>query len=106
VGSIVNPTRQNVPFSTQTDVTGSRALNTVYQNTTTHPMLLELIIALNNADSAYVYVGAANPPLDIVARCYDNADIPYFPVSVVVPPGYYYRVVNAASIVAWWELTS
>lgn len=98
------------------DVSGTRALTTVYQNAASK-ILIALVSVLVTYPSGtggaanYGLVGAANPPTSAVCRwsMYNDhaaaAHDYYFQITLVVPPSYYYEVVNATSIYEWIEFT-
>lgn len=101
--------------STQTDATASRALATVYQNTTGKPMWVTVSINMNGSTSAVAVWGAysdgSNPPTTQVVKGQRSHTNPspslILPATFVVLPGNYYKVQNdgtpTVSIFAWIE---
>lgn len=104
------------------DVTGSRVLDTVYQNTSGRWMLICITCSLANSDSGgssgsvTFQIGSASPPAIQAAKVRlagggnpataNNADMS---ATFLVPPDWYYRAVSATaaggsvSILAWFE---
>jgi hypothetical protein len=88
---------------TQNDVTASRALGTVYQNTTGRIMYVNVIYGHSSAGSVYGYTGAANPPTTLVAQCSNNA-VYASTMHFIVLPNYYYKVTqDVVSNFTWIE---
>jgi hypothetical protein len=103
--------------ATQGDVTGTRALGTIYQNLTGSPIFVSVTAQVNGAAndvSITAYSDDNTPPVDTVARVSmdtSTAEVDNNSVVFVVPNNYYYKVVNAdgnALLVAWteWEIHS
>lgn len=93
-------------FSSQTDVTGSRALATNYQNALTRSILVVASINLTAAGCVEGYCDAATPPTTLVAKNSDpyNITARYCLVCFIVPPSYYYRVdASNGSVLSWVE---
>lgn len=100
--------RSKIDTYVPSDVTASRSVNTVYQNTSDKDMIL-LISASNDGglSSVYfdIYADASNPPTTLVAR----AGIAYRnQVVAIVPRTYYYKYVpsaGATTILSWIEVS-
>lgn len=88
------------------DKTSSRTKDTVYQNTTGRPMLVNVIADLIDTEAAKFYVGTANPPTLAVSEVKnDNPDFPIeATVSAVVPNNAYYKVSIDGALSSWLEL--
>ena len=85
----------------------SRALNTIYQNSTRLRVVLVTIYLDPNA-GVYVYVGAASPPdiLIDVLRNNVNADLISSSSTFIVKPSHYYEVTTSEGtpdIYTWTE---
>jgi len=99
--------KANAYVGTYTDVTASRALNTVYQNTSTEDLYVNVSVK-NNSGSTFTYqilIGPSSSPADVASSHFarnfnNNAD---YPLWSVVPPGYYYTVSASGAVSAWWE---
>ncbi len=93
---------------TQSIVTGSRALGTVYQNTSGKIMIVMVTAAFGAVgDGVIVYIEAGDTTPDTaVAETYGVADTEGA-VTFVVAPSSYYKVsaVAGASLVYWTEWT-
>ena len=99
--------------TTQTDVTASRALDTVYQNTTGKPMwvIVRVSEAASYADiHVQTYTDASNPPVLMEDEIYTNtafnpAPIITATIRLIVLPNNYYKVVNVANcaLTGWIE---
>ena len=103
----------------QQDVTASRAVDTVYQNTTGKPMWVAVTVRPirgSGADSVdyYIRTDGDNPPETRVARAgyplVSNEDGSiYTTMTVVVLPGYYYQLVASVTgmatpaVISWIE---
>lgn len=99
---------------TVSDVTASRANNTVYQNTSGKIMTVHACVSESvNAGSGGVniaYIGATSSPATVINKnTYLNAvGIAYTMYDTyvfTVPPSYYYKVNGLATIVSWVEIT-
>jgi NRPS condensation-like uncharacterized protein len=107
--NVDNPAKGYSGVATQTDVTGSRALDgTVYHNTTTKPIYIAVSIRLQINMNAYLKSDSnANPTLLISRIENDNlADI-YVTQNCWVLPGNYYKITgfNNPILQAWIEYT-
>lgn len=95
-------------FSDSGDVSGGRALSTVYQNTTTKAMFVEVQIASANANSS---VQGLSDPFALPTSVIDDATQTSSGANtttafMIVPPGYYYKVTAASgSLSIWHEYT-
>ena len=94
-------------FSTQTDVTGSRANNTVYQNTSGLSMMVVVYIGLSTNQSASAQSDGSSPPTTTVAGTGINGYGLASTISFIVLAGNYYKVVwsPTATVVSWIEYT-
>ncbi len=96
--AVHNPNSVNGPTS-QTDVTGSRVLATVYQNTLTVPKFVNVTITDAAAESFRMNaISDANPaPALVVAAIQTSASVvtQFETLSFIVLPGNYYKVVRA-----------
>ena len=98
--------------STQNVVTGSRALSTVYQNTTGKTMFVTVQIqsAASNVNVDFM-TDSSNPPVTEVGGLYSGSTISTFEALqgfFIVLPGNYYEVVNnggagSQTIINWTE---
>jgi len=93
--------------TTQNVVTGSRAVGTVYQNTTGKPMSVAVTVAVASASPANVagQTDAGNPPSTIVQNFQFSGISFTAAVRFEVLPGNFYRVNanNAPSLISWVE---
>ncbi len=88
-------------ITTQTNVTASRVLGTVYQNTTTKPIFVS--VACTNAAAANIYGYSdttATPTLMVSAS--SVAASGYGGVGFWVLPNSYYKVVSTGSTLSTW----
>lgn len=92
------------PFTAYTDVTGSRASDTVYQNTGDTPMFVSLFgIDTTSGAGANAYTEAVDPPTVIVAKGAASTN-QQCDCRFIVPPGWYYKIVHDLnSGVGWFE---
>ncbi len=96
-------------FLAQTNATANRALDTVYQNTTGHPLLITYTCNFSAVGyaNAVAYSDANNPPTTVVAKFYSgynsvaNSGMLYF----LVMPNEYYKITQSTfnSAGAWME---
>lgn len=93
------PTVQNV-------VTGSRALNTSYQNTTSKPIYVSVVVALGNGQTVAANTDAAPTPTTVL-QAFGNAGASGANASLfmIVLPGNYYSVTGSGSMTHWTETT-
>jgi len=88
------------PFSSQNVVTGSRALETVYQNTTGKVMMIAVTVTMTSG-WAYAYTDSNASPSTIVAGVsWNSAGLE---LVFIVLPGNYYKVTGTASLNYWVE---
>lgn len=89
------------------DKSGSRALSTVYQNTSGYPILVNVDVIVNTSGSggaAIDYlVGSANPPTIRVGYGNVTSDSHDVPISFIVPNNGYYEALGGNSIRNWAE---
>lgn len=94
----------------QSDVTGSRVVGTVYQNTTGYPILVTSSFTTNaTSDAFYATIGPTSTPTLQVASVHAFAScsgcengVPSF----IVPAGYYYKVTHVSGtpgVIQWIE---
>ena len=92
-------------ISTQTDVTASRAIDgTVYHNTTTKPIFVQITIYFQVGELIYAYSDNQANPTTIVAYG-QNAQAGAFAAEIVfwVLPGNYYKLTKTGlSIAQYW----
>ena len=109
--SFQTPASSGLNFSTQSVVTGSRALNTTYQNTSGKTMCV--IVSVGNGGggvgTTVAYTDSSNPPTGtIVASMSNNPNTQGGTSSFtfMVPNNYYYYVgSNASPLLQWTEWT-
>lgn len=94
------PNAQLSLFSAFADVTGARAINTVYQNTSGRLMLVSVVLSGTQVMDAYS--DAANPPTTVVAETFP-ANTTYSNLLFLVQPGHYYKLANVDTIQKWYE---
>jgi len=103
----------------QTDETGSRALDAVYQNTTGVTLYVSVVIDVVTGNAgetarATAFTDAATPPTEVVAQAGIKSSIAINPqhtvgLFVVVLPGNYYKVgrnisgAASATLTKWVE---
>lgn len=97
-------------FAAQADVTGSRAVETIYRNTGGSPMLVT--ISTHSIGGGYppdviVYCDAGATPSVQVAAFRADDDTRYGPVTFVVPDDYYYQLhsvtAGKSGVTSWIE---
>lgn len=94
---------------TWTDVSGSRALSTTYQNTSTRPRAIFMTCTRTGGGGTVEFLTGASAGSLVVRGAVTVAADGYrvsFP-NVIVPPGEYYRVnpgTTGFSIISWMEL--
>lgn len=94
-------------ITTQSDVTGSRSVTTTFQNTTTKPIFCLVSIRIE-ALGYFQAESDSNATPSLVIGTGTNGNIAYIiiPISFVVLPGNYYRVIGSSfSLVNWIEYT-
>lgn len=89
--------------TTQTDVTGSRSLGTVFHNTTAFPMWVDVITntGSTNLDGQ---TDSANPPTTFVAST-APAGAGNVTIGFIVLPGNFYKVTGDGALAVWIEWT-
>lgn len=106
MNNVNNPSVSSYPgITTQTDVTASRVLGTVYQNTLTIPLFCSIsvtIVAITGACTAFCDANAA--PSLAVARVTNSsaANADSAELSFWVLPGYYYKISGAGTTFQPW----
>lgn len=92
-------------FSTQSVVTGSRALNTTYQNTNAQPMLVAVAIAIAAGAQFVAKTDSSTPPTTIVTGAVSATNGQVFCGSFLVLPGNYYNIttLGTATLSIWTE---
>ena len=76
MSNVNNPGKSGSGFTTQTDVTGaSRLKGTVYRNSGSTPMLVQIIASLAASSQADVYSDAAVSPTVKVGSCSTQAAV-------------------------------
>lgn len=93
-------------FTTQADVTASRAINgTVYQNTGATPKFV--VVSISNAANSLLtaYCAAGASPGTVVSQQKANATTTQLLLVFIVPPSYYYKVTYGltGTLDAWIE---
>jgi hypothetical protein len=98
----VDVTITAAPFSTQNVVTASRAIGTVYQNTTGKTIFV-VVTLVSTSGWQYAYTDASNPPTTIVAGVSYNSTA--FTLAFMVLPNNYYKIgtSGSASLNYWVE---
>jgi len=110
MANLYNPPAAASGFTTQTDQTGSRAINgTVYHNTTTKPILCAVSFALHLNDILSFYSDINASPSQIIASDQNvNVASIITTTTFLVLPGNYYKAVTAAgspNLGQWIEYT-
>lgn len=107
------PVAAAVESGTWSDASGSRALNTVYQNTSGRKRRLAITVQMagDAGNSGSLFVGSANPPTLQAGRAgfnatYGTANVAFFQLYAEVPNNHYYKLTQngTISIGAWLEL--
>lgn len=92
------------PVSQQNVVTGSRALNIVYQNNTGRPMFISLTMYDASGTATSILTDASNPPTTVVALSDSSNGSPdFYNMFAIVLPGNYYKVTSGGTISIWTE---
>lgn len=85
-------------FGTQNDVTASRALNTVFQNTTGKTMFISITVGASSGVSDYTVLSdASNPPISPVAQTTFNTNTASLVLSFMVLNGNFYELTATGS---------
>ena len=98
-------------FSTPSDVTGSRAKDVVYQNTTGKPMYISVVFEEAGQGRYELQVGSADPPTidGVQTQLRSNGDGYPTSIPIMVPNNYYYRFAYISgtgggySLLSWVE---
>ncbi len=78
---------------------GTRVKDTVYQNTGGKIRLVMIGMATNATGWAIAYYGSANPPNIPLGALKDNNADGRGVITFIVPPNYYYKITEQASLV-------
>lgn len=89
--AVAAPHSGHANLTTQSVVTGSRAINTVYQNTSGKPMLVTISGDASVNSYFDILTDANNPPTTVVARQGFNIS-EWRSISFLVLPGNYYKL--------------
>jgi len=87
----------------------SNSVGTSYQNASSSTKWVNSVVyeSVATGDTEFdAYVGAGNPPLSQVARCYSVFGLASCTLSYVVPSGYYYEVKDVQThplVIQWAE---
>lgn len=95
----------------QSEVSASRAVGSVYQNTSGHTMRVTVTVGTSSSGPNVfdAYIGATNSPATHFAGTSTNTGTNTQPMNVTftVPNNYYYKVVATlrtdSTLQAWWE---
>ena len=82
--------------TTQSDITSSRALGTVYQNTTGKAMFVNVVTTPSGATNVTAYTDASNPPTTVVFTQIGAGTGYVQTAHFVVLPNNYYKVAWSA----------
>jgi hypothetical protein len=104
MSNINNPVIAPNFLNTQTDATGSRAVNgTVYQNTTTKPIIVNISVYLIANSDITIYSDAqASPTLAVGEIGVTGAATITQAISFCVLPGNYYKAVGTNATLQYW----
>lgn len=95
--------------ATQYDYTGSRAIDTVYQNTSGKMKVVNVSLSYSSGTDVicYAYCGSANPPTPVVAVSGGPMNAySCFLLTFIVPKNYYYKITDSWGVTAvshWFE---
>ena len=93
----------SVVSGASTDLSGSRALSTVYQNTSGSAMLVSATLSgLSNGTQAFGYSDSTATPTDVVWENTANQNSAFNMVWMLVPNNHYYEVVCSGAAVSHW----
>lgn len=94
-------------FVTQSELSGSRSVGTVYQNTSSNPMWLAITIYLLASSWASILSDTTNAPAVVVGALITPAVVVLeAQLCVIVPAGSYYSLAQTGgsiSVVKWIE---
>jgi len=87
------------------DLSASRAINTIYQNTKSHTIFLSISMSMPSANTATLYVDSVNPPAVAVGSMSNsNGSQVTGNICVPIPPFAYYKMqASSATIIQWTE---
>lgn len=88
--------------STQNDVTASRVLGTVYQNTTGKPMFIAVTAIQNSSGQLLGYADTSNPPTTEVGAQYGLTGWTHQVFFIVLPNNYYKSSTDATATLTKW----
>lgn len=93
---------------THADVTGIRAVNTIYQNTGDKAMFVLVNLECVNSETAKFEIGSASPPniqLGEIGNDPVDNDSDHHAITFIVPKAWYYRMVNVdgSPIISDWH---
>jgi hypothetical protein len=90
-------------LNTQSVVTGSRALGTIYHNTSTTPKIATVSVSLNG-DNLQAIADSSAAPTTVVMDAPYNGGGSYTAICFfVILPGYYYKVTSTGTLKSWTE---
>ena len=95
-------------LNTLTDVTSSRSVDTIYQNTSGGVMLVIITCDSTSSTNFYIYTAPTTPPGIKTGASYQQIASGEIQLTTFVPEGWYYKFAVAAGtpgIDAWFELT-
>lgn len=86
------------------NVSGGRALNTTYTNSTGRPIQVTCTVRAQNGNGASAVVDGVTLLSSYTVDCCGVPQISYFPFSFIVPAGSTYRINGGSDFSAWAEL--
>jgi hypothetical protein len=92
--------------TTQTDVTSSRAIGSVYQNTGVKPLFVAVSVYLLTSSTAQAITDSSSSPSTIVGNFGDSGSSNNAQLIMIVLPGNYYKVIQytgTVSLLNWIE---
>lgn len=97
-----------IGIRTQTDQTANRTLDTVYQNTGTAPMFVQVYMSNTNSSAWCLKTDGSNPPVSPISGFTITSSGFHITLSGWVMPGNYYKVSKLSgsgngSIIQWTE---
>jgi hypothetical protein len=94
------------PVGFSGELSGSRAVGGVYQNTTSKAKLIVANIGASSNTTISLICDSSPSPTTIVGdSVMSNGSAYQFPMVMMVPQGYYYQITGAASVSNWNEYT-
>lgn len=100
VATITNRDGMPIAGKQWTDLTGSRAFGTIYQNTTGYEIDISVVILFGSAGDCTLEIDTVTPPVVDVAR--DNGNTWRATQSASIPAGAYYRITATDSTITSW----